>query len=99
MASCKSRRAEGGLKLSCSLVFALVHVVLETSVFWSLRVNFFAEVRRRCCMGCCTAFFFSPLWLPFTAHQQLPTLHTEISSSPKSGVSSWTNLPMTLQKC
>ena len=39
--------AEGGLNLSRSLVFVLVHVVLETSVFCSLRVVIFVDVRRR----------------------------------------------------
>jgi len=47
---------KGGLSLSCSLVFANVHVVLESSIFCSLNVVIFADVRRRCCMGCCTAY-------------------------------------------
>jgi len=49
---------KGGLNLNHSLLFTLVHFVLEISICCSLNVVLFADVRRRCCMGCCTASYY-----------------------------------------
>ena len=96
MASCKSIRAEGGLNLSCSLSFMSCLKRPFSGRCVSIFSLKFVGVAVWVAVQHSSSLHYG---LPFTAHQQLPTLHTEISSSPKSGVSSWTNLPMTLQKC